>query len=166
VVEAVARGAPRRCGTKVSSTRTLSGRCLRIARTPARVRESASVVVDALRSLRVARVRYLPRALILPAPQTRTVSLSACRTSLRLPTFRHLLAPLPAQPATAIRVFCLIRAPFWAVIVVGMTSGCAHRLALAASAECGPIGNASEKLDTGTSGSEANVVVVTPPLMS
>src|SRR5437879_288142 len=76
------------------------------------------------------------------------------------------LLALAAQPAAAIRVLCAIRAPFWPVIVVGMISGWAHMFPFAVSSECGPLGSVSEKLDTGTSGSVANVVVVMPPLIS
>src|SRR2546426_5435259 len=47
-----------------------------------------------------------------------------------------------------------------------MTSGCAHRFVLPVSAECGPVGSFSVKLDTGTSGTEAKLVVVIPRLMS
>ena len=63
-------------------------------------------------------------------------------------------------------VFCLNTFPFCAVIVVGITSGFAHRLPLAVSAECGPVGSVSVKLDTGASGVDANVVFVIPFLIS
>ena len=52
------------------------------------------------------------------------------------------------------------------MIVVGITSGFAHRLPFAASALCEPIGRFTVMLDTGTSGVDANVVVVMPFLMS
>ena len=47
-----------------------------------------------------------------------------------------------------------------------MTSGWAHRLVLPVSAECGPVGSFSVKLDTGTSGTVLKLVVVIPFLMS
>ena len=63
-------------------------------------------------------------------------------------------------------MFCLICVPFWPVIVVGITSGLAQRFVLAASAECGPVGRFTVKLETGTSGVAAKFVVVIPFLMS
>src|SRR5438128_3759276 len=165
LVVAVERRSPRRLGTNVMRTRIFSGRWRCSARIPALVKRSLSVVVELLRSLREALFRYLPDAVTRPAAHTRSVSLSVCGESLRRSTLMQPPAPDPAQPETAILVFCLTCAPLWAVIVVGITSGCAHRLPYAASAECGPIGSVNEKLDTGTSGSEANVDVVMPPLM-
>src|SRR5207302_3176278 len=47
-----------------------------------------------------------------------------------------------------------------------MTSGWAHRFVLPVSAECGPVGSLSVKLDTGTSGTVLKLVVVIPFLMS
>src|ERR1700694_4332950 len=65
-----------------------------------------------------------------------------------------------------ILVFWLTCLPFCPVITVGMYSGLAHRSPNAASAECGPVGSLTVMLDTGTSGDDANVVVVIPFLMS
>src|SRR5438309_552188 len=61
------------------------------------------------------------------------------------------------HPETEILVFCLNTLPFCAVIVVGMISGCGHRFVFAVSAECGPVGRLSVKLETGASGVEAKV---------
>src|ERR1700730_12569506 len=53
----------------------------------------------------------------------------------------------PLQPVTAIFVVCLITAPFWPVISVGIASDVLHRLkcsfsgTLDVSAECGPAGS-------------------------
>ena len=55
--------------------------------------------------------------------------------------------------------------PFQPTIVVGINSGLAHRSPKAASAECEPVGRLTVTLETGTSGVEANVVVVMPFLM-
>src|SRR4051794_2536548 len=57
-------------------------------------------------------------------------------------------------------VFCLDDLPFCAVIVVGITSFLAQMLPNAASALCEPMGSSTRTLDAGTSGVEANVVVV------
>src|SRR6476646_3687183 len=70
------------------------------------------------------------------------------------------------QLATPMVVFCLTTVPFWPVIVVGITSLLAHRLPLAVSALCEPTGRFTVMLETGTSGVDANVVVVMPFLMS
>src|SRR5438270_10529676 len=167
VVEVDERCSPRRLGTNVMRTRIFSGRWRWSARTPALFRRSLSVVVEALRSLREAPLRYLPLAVTRPAAHTRSVSLSVCEESLRRRTLMQPRARAePAQPATVIFVFCLICAPLWAVIVVGITSGLAHTSPYAASAECGPIGRLSEKLDTGTSGRVAKLEIVIPRLMS
>src|ERR1700720_414217 len=69
------------------------------------------------------------------------------------------------HPETEIFVFCLITLPFCAVIAVGMTSDCLHRLPFAVSAEFGPVGSLSSKLDTGTSGTVAKLEVVMPFVM-
>jgi hypothetical protein len=69
------------------------------------------------------------------------------------------------HPATAICVFSLIVAPLCATIVVGIDSVPAHSLPLALSAEFGPLGKLNEKLAIGTSGTLANVELVTPPLI-
>ena len=63
-------------------------------------------------------------------------------------------------------VLCFTTEPFWPVIVVGMVSVWSQKLPLDASAEFGPVGRSSTKLDTGTSGIEANVEVVTPCLIA
>ena len=73
---------------------------------------------------------------------------------------------IPRLAVGAVTGFWLIWEPFWATIVVGIRSFFAHRLPKAASAECGPVGSFSVKLDTGTSGIAAKVVVVIPFLMS
>src|SRR2546430_3446211 len=126
-VVADARRSPRRLGANVMRTRILSGRWRWSARTPPFVSPSLSVVVEALRSLREAPLRYLPDAFTRPAAHTRSVSLSVCEESLRRRTLMQPRARAePAQPATVIFVFCLICAPLWAVIVVGITSGLAH----------------------------------------
>ncbi len=65
------------------------------------------------------------------------------------------------QRETAILVRCLIWAPFWAVMTVGISSGCLHRFPFAASAEFGPIGRSRLKTETGASGIAAKVEVVT-----
>src|SRR5437899_3257808 len=148
-VVADARRSLRRLGANVMRTRILSGRWRWSARTPPFVSPSLSVVVEALRSLREAPLRYLPDAFTRPAAHTRSVSLSVWEATLRRRTLMQPRAPEPAQPATVIFVFCLICAPLCAVIVVGITSGFAHTSPNAASAECGPIGRLSEKLDTG-----------------
>src|ERR1700730_16957770 len=77
------------------------------------------------------------------------------------------------QPRSAIFVLCLITAPFWPVIVVGISSLAAalQRLYLAlagrltVSAECGPSGRLSSKLVIGTSGTLAKVLLVMPLAM-
>src|ERR1700747_1977115 len=57
-------------------------------------------------------------------------------------------------------VFCLNVLPFCAVIVVGITSALLQMLPKAARALCEPIGSSTLTLEIGTSGVEANVVVV------
>ena len=59
---------------------------------------------------------------------------------------------------SAILVLCLITAPFWPVISVGIESVVLHRLkcspagTLAVSAECGPAGSTVSNVSTGASG--------------
>jgi len=85
---------------------------------------------------------------------------------MRLLRILILVFPLPpVQPETATLVFCLITAPLCAVIVVGIVERLRAQAPIAVSAELGPLGSSSTKLDTGTSGIEANVDFVMPFLM-
>src|SRR5437899_7499029 len=143
-------------GTKPSFTRVLNGRCR--WRPPAD-RGTLRVMMAALLTRCETRLRPPPAALTRPASYTWTRRIAVLRDTLRL-TIRT------GHPVTAMTVFWLIWAPFWATIVVGIRSFFAHRLPKAASAECGPVGSFSVKLDTGTSGIAAKVVVVIPFLMS
>src|SRR6202521_4588874 len=76
------------------------------------------------------------------------------------------------QPVTAILVVCLMTAPFWPVMVVGMVSDWPHMLPfalagrLAASPECGPSGSLISNTPMGASGTLAKVLEVMPCLMS
>ena len=77
-----------------------------------------------------------------------------------------LLSSLILQLPIDRRVFCLMTAPFWAVIVVGMIERLRAEAAERCRApSCGPVGRFSSKLETGTSGIDANVEVVMPLLM-
>ena len=67
-----------------------------------------------------------------------------------------------AQPLSVIFVLCAIRAPLWAMIVVGTSRFLPDRRPLAVRAELVPIGRLTLTLETGTSGRLSNVEVVMP----
>ena len=104
--------------------------------------------------------RPLPLPLTRPAPNVCTVRYAVLPTTL-WPTIRT------PQSLTLIFVFCLTTVPFCPVIVVGIISGLAQRFA-----ERRQRGVRADRqvhrdaADTGTSGVDANVVVVMPFLMS
>ncbi len=64
-----------------------------------------------------------------------------------------------------------MRAPFWALMVVGIVRVVLQKLCLAFAgrllvrAECGPMGSFNSKLEIGASGTEAKVLVVMPLAM-
>ena len=69
------------------------------------------------------------------------------------------------QPVTATFVVWLSRAPFCPTNSVGIDSLLVQRFPIAASAEYGPWGSISSKLETGWSGTVLNVLEVTPVLL-
>ncbi len=103
-------------------------------------------------------LRSLPLPLMRPAANVLTV-MYATFPAVFWPTTRT------PQPLTVMIVFCLVVFPLWETIVVGITSGCAHRSPNAPRALCEPVGRLTVTLDTGTSGVDAKFVVVMPFLM-
>src|ERR1700689_1222756 len=69
------------------------------------------------------------------------------------------------HPATVTRGVLARCLPFCPTKMMGIMRGLAHRLPLAAKAECGPSGSRTSKLESGASGALAIVVVVIPFLM-